>query len=351
MGLISDAERYDFSKGMVSRVEVESIAQRVDLKKLHRESICVTGSGGLIGNYLSQAIAKVMALQGYSLGALVLQAREVKPEKFDWTKEHANIQILREALDFTEVLPDCENVIHAASPASPSEYGAPVDIWVPNISGIISAISMAPTPKRILFISSGEVYDYTSQDDHPVSQPATFRKSATRSSYPNAKLATERLLLASKECASSNFAIARLFHTFGPGFKPGDGRSFADFFTSASVGEPIRLYSAGAGQRNFAYIEDSVSGLLAILLKESEEDIFDVGGEERYSIRNFAELVAHQSGVPLVLDDKDAQGQRSEIFGNPPQPNLRPLLDLGWQQQVSVQEGVARTLDAMRKVS
>lgn len=334
--------------GPVAAEELKSIAKRVDLKKLHGKSILVTGSSGLIGNYLAQTVYEVARLQGHQLRRLILQTRSGIKEHQLWAQNQPGIEFLNVELDFTETFPPCEVVIHAASPASPSQYGSALEVMAPNISGVLSSLAMRPSPERFLYISSGEVYAYTPEGSPVGPAEVRYRPSGERSTYPNAKLVSETLLFSSDAAQRGHFKAARLFHTFGAGYQQKDGRSFADFLTSAAQGEPIRLYSSGVNERNFCYIEDSVVGLLMVLLSDSEQKIYDVGGEERISIKRFAEIISKAAKVELAFDYKEARGSRKEIQGDPPVPQLTPLKELGWRAEISVAQGVDRTLHALR---
>ncbi len=340
-----------YPRGPVSPGEVQSIAGRVDLNALNGQSILITGSSGLMGNYLAHTIFEVMGVQGYRPKELILQSRSAMSKQQAWTAASSRIKMLTLNLDFTEVFPQCEALIHAASPASPSQYGTPADVWTPNISGVVSTLSMSPNPTRVLYISTGEIYQHYTSTSKSMDRAASFRSSSERSTYPNAKFAGEQLLLSSEGGRSGRFKIARLFHTFGAGFKADDGRSFADFFSSAIRREPIRLYSAGTDKRNFSYIEDSISGLLSILVSNTNQTIFDVGGEERLSIRQFAEMVATQANVELVIQDESVRGSRQEIFGSPPPPQLDSLRSLGWKPKVAIYDGIFRTLETLKASS
>jgi dTDP-glucose 4,6-dehydratase len=333
--------------GPVSQVEIESLARRVSLSAMDGRRVLVTGSQGLIGNYLAQALSEAMRLQGVAPSALILQARRPKCKRQGWASKFHFIEHLHLSLDYAEVFPEVDTVIHAASPASPIKYSSPSDIYTPNISGILSTLALTPLPERVLFISSGEVYGVHDNLRNSSDVEPRFRASGPRASYPNAKLAAEKLLLSART-ATSDFRIARLFHTFGPGLDENDGRSFADFLYNAAKGQPVKLYSDGNEVRNFAYIEDSVAALLMILASKSNDQIFDVSGPHRVSIRRFAELIAELSGVGIHLSDSSAQKGRIPMGGLPPSPSTQPLTSIGWHAEISLEEGVSRTLDHIR---
>lgn len=336
-----------FTRGPVSPAEIASISGRVDLTVLDQKRILITGAQGLVGNYLAQAIAEVMANQGTAPSALFLQSRRKIERGQAWSSSFRFVKHLHLPLDFSEVFPLVDAIVHAASPASPAKYESPESLYVPNISGVVSALALSPAPERLLFISSGAVYGQ--HEGNPLSTEIypRFQPSGIRASYPNAKLVAEKLLF-DAATPDSKFNVARLFHTFGPGLSENDGRSFADFLYGAAKEQPIHLYSKGEDVRNFAYVEDSVVGLLGILVSESSGRVFDVGGPPRISVRAFAEIVAGLSGVEVAFEDTAAQGGRTPLSGSPPIPSTQALMALGWTAKIPLEEGVRRTLEFIR---
>ena len=333
-----------FTNGPVSPVEAASISRRVNLSKLNKKRILITGSQGLIGNYLAQALTEAMLIQGLSPLKLFLQSRRKLDLRQGWTSNLKFVERLHLPLDFSEVFPFVDVVIHAASPASPSKYDSPESLYFPNISSIVTALALSPVPERQLFISSGEVYGLHSESLRSSEINPRFQSSGQRADYPKAKLVAEKLLRGAR-FAGSRFNVARLFHTFGPGLSENDGRSFADFLYAAAKQETLTLYSKGEDVRNFAYIEDSVAGLLQILVSEGDGQVFDVAGPTRSTIREFAEMVADLSDAEVVVEDTSTRRGRTPVIGYPPIPSTQALRALGWSAQISLEEGAGRTLE------
>lgn len=332
------------TKGPVSPIDAASISRRVDLSALNKKRILITGAQGLIGNYLAQALVKAMLVQGLTPSTLFLQSRRKLDHSNVWTSELDFVEHLHFPLDFSEVFPPVDVIVHAASPASASKYDSPASSYIPNISGIVTALALSPVPERQLFISSGEVYGLHTESLRSSEINPRFQTSGPRADYPNAKLVAEKLLLDAR-FSGSRFNVARLFHTFGPGLSENDGRSFADFLHAAARHETLTLYSKGDDVRNFAYIEDSVAGLLQILVSEKDGQVFDVAGPTRLTIREFAEIVADLSDAEVVIEDTSARRGRTPVIGYPPIPSTQALMALGWSAQISLEEGARRTLE------
>lgn len=333
--------------GPLHPAELDSLAGRVDLKALHRKSILVTGAGGMIGNYLAQAITEVMRVQGFSPRRVIGLIRSKPHQLMAWAEQTPNVHYVYGKADFELDLPPSDIVAHLASPASPAKYGSKNEIWEANLGPTVLALTSEIPPEKFLFASSGEVYGPNNRivTEH---SPVTLWGDSNRSAYPNAKLATEKFLEVFSESCGVDAVSARVFHTFGPGVSREDGRSFADFLWSAAKSDPIFLYSDGRQIRPFSYIEDTVAALLMLLVTPITESTVNIAGKTEISIRDFAQLISDQSGLELVLSSNAHQGNRVESPVKTVQPDLGRIRSLGWEPKVDIAEAVGRTLGFLR---
>jgi len=74
----------------------------------------------------------------------------------------------------------------------------------------------------------------------------------------------------SSSCATtspgrSTSRSCRIFNTFGPRMHPNDGRVVSNFIVRALKGEPITLYGTGSQSRSFCYVDDLVTGMIAMM--------------------------------------------------------------------------------------
>ena len=200
------------------------------------------------------------------------------------------------------------------------------------------------TTERILYTSSSEVYGKSDTEQlykedvlHPLPDGA-------RSDYPRAKLAGEELAIQLREQFKLKVVICRLFHTYGPGVRQNDGRSFADFIWNCAKGRKPELYSDGSQVRTFLYSEDAISAFLLLLSGESTHSIFNVGSESPLTIRQLAETVATCAGVSGVSNVKKLidfeQSKTNKIV-----PDISRIKNLGWRESTSLEGGINRTLN------
>jgi nucleoside-diphosphate-sugar epimerase len=243
-------------------------------------------------------------------------------------------------------------IIHAASPASPTKYGDAESVWAANV-GFIQSASQGQLPGVFLFISSGEVYGPDSpnyvQEDF-VGAPAP---ESSRSVYPAAKLEAERRLLDLGDSDKTKSIVVRLFHSYGPGVRFDDGRSFADILWSGAQGKEIELRSIGSDVRTLMYLEDAAVGILTCLTKGSAQQVYNVGSDRPLSIKEFANEVGRLSNVSVRTKSLADVPLEQIGYVHSPNKSLVPsnnkLRNLGWSEEVTWEDGITRSLDWIRR--
>jgi dTDP-glucose 4,6-dehydratase len=159
----------------------------------------------------------------------------------------------------------------------------------------------------------------------------------------------------SKELCSavkSHVNIVRLFHTFGPGVRRNDGRSFADFLYSAADGKIPKLHSDGTALRTFLFSADAVNAILAILTRGINLETYNVGSDMPISILDFAKRVSSIAGLKdEVLFDSTLPKGHIQSPNKALIPDLKKISNLGWRIQTSLDDSIEKTLCFLREES
>jgi dTDP-glucose 4,6-dehydratase len=183
---------------------------------------------------------------------------------------------------------------------------------------------------------------------HP--QPETYWGNVNpigpRGVYDEAKRFLEAMTMAYHRTHGVKTRIARIFNTYGPRMRMRDGRVVPNFICQALKDEEITVYGDGSQTRSFCYVDDLVEGLTRLLWSD---EVYPV------NLGNPAEMTIHDFAVRI----RDLAGSRSRIvFRELPvddpkvrQPDIsraRRVL-AGWEPKVSLDHGLARTIEFFRK--
>ncbi len=252
--------------------------------------------------------------------------------------------------DVTDQLPDLppvDAVAHLASPASPPDYHRlPLETLRVGSRGTENALELADRwGARFVLASTSEVYG------DPVVHPQSERywgnvnPIGRRSVYDEAKRYAEAVTMAYARSRGVNAGIVRIFNTFGPRMRPEDGRVVTSFLAQALTGRPITIYGDGTQTRSFCYVDDLVRGLVA-MVDSDERGPINLGNPSERTVGELARLVVQltgsDSGVeyhPLPQDDPTRR-----------RPDISQATRLlGWQPQVSTEDGLTRTIAWFRE--
>lgn len=195
-------------------------------------------------------------------------------------------------------------IIHAASGAYPEEFiKHPVEVIKGNINGVdnLMGYGIQHGIKRLLYISSGEVYGEGDGRVFTENYSGYVDCTSLRSCYPSSKRAAETLCISYGAEYGIDVVIARPCHVYGPGFTESDNRVYAQFIRNVLRKENIVMKSTGEQYRSWCYVVDCVSALLYILLKGETQQAYNIAdASSNISIRELAELIAQLGGEKVI---------------------------------------------------
>jgi dTDP-glucose 4,6-dehydratase len=234
-------------------------------------------------------------------------------------------------------------VLHLASPASPHAYLAnPIHTIKTGTLGTLHALGIAKRfGAALLFASTSEIYGDPEIQPQPESYHGNVSPVGPRSAYDEAKRVGEALVTAYRREHGIMTSIARIFNTYGPRMAPGDGRVVSTFIHQAMSGRPLTVHGQGTQTRSFCFVDDLVGALL-LLLETRHPDPINLGSDDERTIGDLARLVVTLTGstsdiVYSPLPEDDPQTRRPDLS------TARAVL--GWEPQVSLEEGLRRTIE------
>ena len=320
--------------------------------------ILVTGGAGFIGSaVVRQAIARghqVVNLDALTYAACLANVASVA-EHPGYAFEQADIRD-RAALDriFATHRPDAVMHLAAESHVDRSIDG-PGDFIETNITGTYQMLEAAraywtregrPEGFRFHHISTDEVFGSLPAD--PAVQFTETTPYDPRSPYSASKAASDHLVRAWHETYGLPVVLTNCSNNYGPFHFP--EKLVPVIILNALAGKPLPIYGDGSNIRDWLYVEDHADALLTVIERGQIGRSYNIGGENE---RTNLELVR---ALCAILDGKRPKDQGSyadqiTFVTDRPGHDARYAIDpsrireeLGWRPSVTVEEGLALTV-------
>jgi dTDP-glucose 4,6-dehydratase len=303
----------------------------------------ITGGAGFIGSHLTERLVseghRVVIVDNLVTGSV---------ENLENVIKEPGLEFLE--IDCTEpyeVFGPLDYVLHLASPASPVDFRKlPFDILKAGSGGTFIACELAlEKDARFLFASTSEVYG--DPDVHPQSEEycGNVKTTGPRAVYDEAKRFGEATVAAYQRYRNLDGRIVRIFNTYGPRMRPGDGRVIPNFISQALAGEPLTVYGDGDQTRSLCYVSDMVEGILCLLYSDYIRPV-NIGNPDELSVTEIAQTIISKVDPelgtitePLPEDDPKRR-----------QPDITLAREvLGWDVTVGLDEGLDKTIAWFRE--
>lgn len=337
-------------------------AEGLDLERLCDKTILVVGATGLIGSSVVDVLMMNPQRDYRVVAAGRNKARAQKKFAAYWDDAFFGFA----QIDVTQPLSDAilvyglgaveseqtlkiDYIIDAASNASPNFFREkPVEVMKANFDGVahLMEFGLRHGMSRLVYISSGEVYGEGDGSEFIELSSGYVDCASVRACYPSSKRAAETLCMAYGAEYGADVVIARLSHTYGPGFTESDNRVYAQFIRNVLRGEDIVLKSKGEAFRSWLYVVDAAHAILCLLLDGERGNAYNVAhSESNVTIRELAEVIATLANRKVVFDIPESdvmQGNTTPV--TKATFNTDKLKALGWKPLWDVENGMKHTL-------
>ena len=304
----------------------------------------VTGGAGFLGSHLCDFLVadgyRVICVDNLETGSLQ-NVEHLRSESF--------VFLNHDITEHLEIAEPVDVVYHLASPASPIDYlRLPLATLKVGSYGTHNALGVAKWKRaRFLLASTSEVYGDPLIHPQPETYWGNVNPIGPRGVYDEAKRYAEALAMAYHRQQGVDTCIVRIFNTYGPRMRPHDGRAIPTFLRQALANEPLTVFGDGSQTRSFCYADDLIRGLVA-LAQSGEHLPVNIGNPIEYTLVELAQKVIDAAGSTseivfeaLPVDDPKVR-----------QPDItRARQLLGWEPQVSLEDGLRRMLQANSRES
>ena len=292
----------------------------------------VTGSQGFVGKHVMGYLSR----HGFEpIGTDVSAGADVVGSIVD--RSFVNEKLSR--LDF-------EAIVHLAGIADIKKtIEDPYSCYQVNCFGTLNALELAAKKKvkRFHFASSANVYGAPKKnpvtEEHPMDP---------RVPYDYSKVVGENFAMSYFKTKGVPVSITRAWLLFGEFDHP--SRAVPFFIRKCLKDEPVGLFNSGKDVTAPSHAADFAKLVAAILQKDAAVGkAFNFGGAERLSIRELAERVKRltKSKSELQMLPPRSPAEKEPQVSYPSTERMKKLL--GYDHELTVDEGLKRTIDWMKK--
>ena len=319
--------------------------------------LLITGGAGFIGSAVVRRAIRdghaVVNLDALTYAACLENVASVSNSP-NYTFEQADIRD-RAALDriFATHQPDAVMHLAAESHVDRSIDG-PADFIETNINGTFNMLEAARTfwatqGKRESFrfhhISTDEVFGSLPND--PSVKFTEDTPYDPRSPYSSSKAASDHLVRAWHETYGLPVVLTNCSNNYGPFHFP--EKLIPVVILNALAGKPLPIYGKGDNIRDWLYVEDHADALLTVVRKGEIGRSYNIGGENECTNLELVQMLC------AILDEKrpaaKPYAEQITFVTDRPGHDARYAIDpsrisaeLGWCPSVTVEEGLARTV-------
>lgn len=312
------------------------------------QSVLITGGCGFIGsNVLSYLANKYKEVHFTNLDKMDYCSSEKNVEiddKSKYTFYKGNIndteltgKILREH--------KIDTIIHfAAQTHVDNSFGNSVHFTEDNVLGthnLLESVKAYGQVKRFIHISTDEVYGEVSDDHLGCDEEASLLNPTNP--YAATKASAEFVVRSYSHSFKIPIIITRGNNVYGPHQYP--EKLIPRFILLLEANQKCTIHGEGTAKRNFIHVSDTARALETILLHGKIGEIYNIGTNNEYTVKNIAELLIKKMKPDSKYDDWVIHTKDRNFNDHRYNVKASKLLQLGWSEQVKFDDGVNKTID------
>ncbi|MGB2814241.1 MAG: UDP-glucuronic acid decarboxylase family protein [Dehalococcoidales bacterium] len=304
--------------------------------------VAITGGAGFVGSHLAEFLLaqrhQVTCLDNLITG---------NSKNLDNIRGNENFSFIEyDVTNYIDLPDSVDYILHFASPASPVDFDRfPIQILKAGGVGTFNALGLAKAKNaKFLLASTSEVYGDSLINPQTEDYWGNVNPIGPRGVYDEAKRFAEALTMAYHRHHGIDVKIARIFNTYGPRMRKEDGRAIPTFINQALNNESLTVFGNGSQTRSFCYISDLIKAIHKLMLSNINEPV-NLGNPHEMTVKELAETVikfadSKSQIVYKPLPQDDPKTRRPDI--------TKAQRLLNWQPQISLEEGLLKTIEWFR---
>lgn len=334
--------------------DMQEILKDIEVNSLKDKTILITGATGMLATYLVYFLNYLNIIENLNIKIIgIVRNKEKAIRIFKGVKIELLVQDIQTEIKYDNKI---DYIFHMASSANPKVIlENPIDIIKANTIGTFNVFELAREKgAKVFFTSTREIYGKVNDSIKFIQEGdmGVVDCLERRACYPESKRIAETICNSYFYQYGLKYNIIRIAHVYGPGMNiDGDGRIMSDLIENISKNQNIILKSDGTALRAFCYITDAIRGLLLILIKGKDNEVYNLSNEkEEIMIKDLAQKAIDISRKKIKIE---YQLNNSEAYTTYKRVGLdnRKLEKLGWNIGINLDKGLEKQLNFQENIS
>lgn len=311
------------------------------------KNILVTGGAGFIGsNFVNHMVEKYGDKYTYVVYDKMTYAanmENLEPSKGKYKFVQADICDFKKVMDTLKKY-NIDAVVHfAAESHVDNSIKRPMTFTENNVLGTNSLIEACRkvwgegSENRFVHVSTDEVYGTLGDNGYFVETLPL----APNSPYSASKAGSDLVVRAYGETFNMNVCITRCSNNYGP--NQHEEKLIPLMIKKAKAGEKLPVYGTGNNVRDWLFVLDHCIAIDTVLHTGVKGEVYNIGGNNEKTNLEVVKLILKTLGksedLITFVEDRKGHDYRYAIDSS------KIKRELGWEPSVTVEEGMARTID------
>jgi len=308
-----------------------------------KKTSLVTGGAGFIGSHLCDYLLgidhRVICIDNLITGRMENIEHNLGDKDFIFIEHDITGEI--------EIDSEIGCIFHLASPASPIDYiKYPIQTLKAGSMGTYNILEIARKNNSVFILAStSEIYGDPKVHPQKEDYWGNVNPVGPRGVYDEAKRFAEAMTMAYRRQHGLRTHIARIFNTYGPRMRKGDGRAIPTFLNQVLEKKDITVFGDGSQTRSFCYVTDTIEALYRLALSPYHLPV-NIGNPEEMNILEVVNSIKaiYKSGSRVVFKELPVDDPTVRC------PDISTAARiLGWKPLVSFREGIEKTYKWFKK--
>lgn len=306
--------------------------------------VLITGGAGFIGSHLIRQLLEDKHYIVVLDNAVSSDFRQLYEMNITvWEKDIRDREIINQI-----VADKFDVIVHlAAQTMVDNSIKNPIFDASENIMGTLNVLEAArQCGARVIFASTAAAYGDVAESDLPVLETMALNP---ESFYGLTKVGVEKYLELYRKYHNVDYVICRFANVYGERQgDTGEGGVISIFAKRIALGLDITIYGDGTQTRDFVYAGDIARGICKAMTTKNVNTIYNLSTQMETSLLDLVKVMSDilKCKINIKFSSKrDGDIYRSMLS------NQKASEGLGWKPEVSLREGVSRTLAYFKNIT